>query len=536
MDITLCRSILRPRSPSLFSRSSRRLPVATGLSALLLLSASVSSAALREYRVHFQPSPSPTAAGYTLHIGPASGNYQADFDLGAPPVQGGTVVYAIDLEDSIELYVALRAYDASGGQSPFSNEVRVEAVVPPPPPPPPPPSEPDPPPTEPPPMDPPPPPSDPPPPPADPAPTPPPPPMPPPDMPGHSVPDDFRLGLSTSTGGLINMVRADGQLEFLTMDSLADPGDLRPTRCDLDGDGDRDLVIGFGQGSGGQIAMVMLEDGAVVSITSITAGPERYRKRYGRSHPACGDLDGDGRAEIVIGFAKQMRGVVQVFDDVATGYRPLASARSNDEGFMQVPVPRKFYGAAYPAIGDLDGDGLEELVVGLGRTRRGGRLVVLDDLLSGFAIHPGNRTGEPWLRVDPNPKRRMRETRTMPAMGDIDGDGRDEIAVAFGRGSRGRIAILDDAIAGLPQTPQGILIVSTGRMTYQRRDGATRVAFGDVDRDGREEVVVGFRRSGEHEVQIVDDPRGGLRPMMIGADGFITSADGARAIIPSPAD
>ncbi len=500
---------------------------------VLVLSASVSSAALREYRVHFQPSPSPTTAGYTLHIGPAPGNYQANFDLGAPPVQGGTVVYAVDLEDSIELYVALRAYDSSGAKSSFSNEIRVEAVVAAPPPDPtPPPADPTPPPT-----DPTPPPSVPTPPPAAPAPTPPAPvPTLPPVVSGNPVPGDSRLGLSTSTGGLISMVRADGQLEFLTMDSLADPGDLRPTRCDLDGDGDRDLVIGFGQGSEGQIAMIMLENGAVSSVTSIEAGPERYRKRYGRSHPACGDLDGDGRAEIVIGFAAPMRGVVQVFDDMATGFRPLASARSNDEGYMQIPVPPRFFGAAYPAIGDLDGDGLAELVVGLGRTARGGRLIVLDDVVAGFAIHAGNRTGEPWLRLDPDPNRRMRLTRTMPAMGDIDGDGRDEIVVAFGRGSRSRIAILNDALEGLAQRPQDVLILSTGRSIYQRRDGATRVALGDVDDDGMDEIVVGFRRTGGHEVQVIDDPAGGLRPMVSGSDVFITIANASKRIIPSPAD
>jgi len=98
-------------------------------SAITLLVSSTASAALREYRVHFEPSPSSSAAGYTLHIGGDTGSYAVDFDLGAPPEQGGTVVYAVDLEDSTDLFVALRAYDSAGAQSVFSNEIRVAAVV-----------------------------------------------------------------------------------------------------------------------------------------------------------------------------------------------------------------------------------------------------------------------------------------------------------------------------------------------------------------------------------------------------------------------
>jgi hypothetical protein len=449
-------------APVLFSRERRTACVAFGVAVTLLMS-TTASAVLREYRVHFEPSPSSSATGYSLHIGPESGAYSLDFDLGSPPEQGGTVVYAVDLEDSVDLYVALRAYDSIGSRSVFSNELRVAAVVAPPPPteePPPVVEEPVSEPVEPLPVD------------------------EPPDVGVVGMLDPgFPVGLSTTTDGLINTVYTDGSLEFLTMDSLAAREDIRPVRCDLDGDGDLDLVMGFGSGSGGQVAIIIIENDAVSSVSTLTAGPKSYRKKSGRTNPACGDLDGDGRSEIVIGFDLRMRGVVQIFDDVQTNFRPVVSARSNSEGYMQIPVPDGFWGSVHPAIGNIDGDRSNELVAGLGRTVGGGRLVILDDLSTGFAIHSGNRTGEPWLRVDPNPAAIQRRTRVMPALGDVDGDGRDEIAVSFGKGSGARVAQLDDAIDGFPMTPSDVRLLTTGRRSYRKKDGATCSAFGDVDND-----------------------------------------------------
>ena len=498
--------------------------------------ATPASAALREYRVEFAPSVSASAAGYTLHVGMVSGDYDMTFNLGAPPSSGGTVVYAVDLEESIDLFVALSAYDSIGLRSALSNEMRIAATPPP-----------------------------------------------PPgdgggsdpgdggdgggdgnggddsndggggdspgdtgdggsgagDMPMNPIDLGFGLGLTTSRAGMISALLEDGSLEFLTMDSLAVRGRLRPVRCDLDGDGDHDLVIGFGPRSRGQVALIFVEDGAVASVASIEAGPELYRRRSGRTRPACGDLDGDGRAELVIGFGPRMRGVVQAFDDVTTGFAPMVSTHSDADGYMQIPVPDKFRGPTYPAIGDIDGDGRGELIIGMGRTKGGGLLAVLDDFQADFAIHPGNPTGTPWLRVDPNPSRprpRLR-TRTMPALGDLDGDGRDEIAVSFGRGSRGIVAILQDAIDGLPAEPSEALLISTGRQRYQRNDGETRVAIGDVDDDGVEELIVGFRRSGDHEVQVLDDfAAGSMTPMaaMTADSGFVGTGTRSIKIYPVP--
>ncbi len=544
-------------SSSLFTRLSesrrRSALFAATLFSLATLAAPSASAALREYRLQFAPSPSDDAAGYTMHVGLESGNYVGEFDLGSPPPQGGEIVYSLDLEDSVDLFVALRSYDLSGETSRFSNELRVAAI---------------------------------------PAPA----PVPAPtdggdegaggstdggddgstgggetggetggttdgntggetggdsggdsagntggdsgdgmgESEGAPVPlgDDVGVGLGVLPGGLMSRLLGDRSLESLTMDSLAGDGAIHPSRCDLDGDGDLDLLIGFDKKGKGRIAIIMIENGEVVSQTTLQTAPPAYRNRNtsGATWPACGDVDGDGRGEIVVGFDIMMRGVVQVLDDVTTGFAPMASERTDEAGFMQIPVPKRYWGPIFPALGDIDGDGRDEIVAGLGRGRIG-RIVILDDAQDGFGVHPGNKGKHSWIDVlDVTRSKRM---LAMPAVGDFDGDGKDEIAVSFGTGSGGQVAILDDAENGFPTSTDDVWYVQTGRDAYQSEDGATRSAFGDIDGDGVDELVVGFMRDGAHEVQVFDDMLSAMRPMG-GVDGFVTAQNSETVVFPAP--
>ncbi|MFK7895129.1 MAG: FG-GAP repeat domain-containing protein [Myxococcota bacterium] len=521
---------------------------ATTLFSVATLCAPAASAALREYRMQFQPSPSSDATGYTMHIGTESGDYQAEFDLGSPPPQGGEVIYSLDLEDSVDLFVALRSYDLAGETSAFSNEVRVSAI---------------------------------------------PVPAPPPTTGGSGGDDggngggddganggdtgggddgsggdsgsnggdsgsdnggdsdggfgdgmgngdgtpvpldgDVGLGLGILPGGFLSQLLGDQSLEALTSGSLAGNASIHPSRCDLDGDDDLDLVVGFDKRGKGNVAILLIEDGEVVQQQTFAAGTEAYREKSGATWPACGDLDGDGRGEIVVGFGLTMRGTVQILDDVSTGPQPLIHESTDVGGFMQVPVPRRYWGPIFPALGDVDGDGRDEIVAGLGRTSIG-RIVVLDDARSGFEVHAGNEGQRPWLDI--MKLARKTRMRAMPALGDFDGDGKDEIAVSFGTGSGGRVAILDDAERGFPTRTDDVWIVTAGREGYQADDGATRSAFGDLDGDGVDELVVGFMRDGAHEVQVFDDMLSSMRPMG-GMDGFVAAQTADTVVYPAPLD
>jgi hypothetical protein len=494
----------------------------------MLIATGDAAAALREYQIFFQPSPSSSAVGYTLHVGREPGVYEAEFDLGNPPDSGGTVVYAVDLETAQDVFVALRAYDASGTFSPLSNEIQVAAVD-----------------TT-----------------TDPTTTdgssgdpgttdggttdpttdptaddsssgadatPTDAPSPPPAVEG------VVLALTADASGVIRGVLEDGSLVDLTLDSLAARRDLRPARCDLDADGDGDLLLGFGSGSDAQITLLYLEDGAVVTLASLQAADAAYASADGQTHLACGDVDGDGRAEIVVGFGGAAGQHVQILDDAASGFAPFDLVGSS-LGMLAVPVPTNVRDAGaglIPAVGDIDADGLDELVLGVSAGGNG-EIVILDDAGASFAPHPALSANKAWVNVAPSSELRTAIDATFPSVGDFDGDGLAEIAIGFGAGSGGWIAFLDDTDRLSHSLTRGHLVIPVGRDDYRRTDGATRPSFADIDGDGRSELVVGFARAGASELQIFDDLVSGGISIMNGGNGFVSSPEPGVVWIPSP--
>lgn len=244
-------------------------------------------------------------------------------------------------------------------------------------------------------------------------------------------------------------------------------GNTRPAIGNLDGVGLSEFVVGGGPGSAGQLAVYSPTGNWTKTVQVNAPGYNAYN---GETRPAVGDLDGDGKAEIVVGLGKGGWGALPVFvwqgTELVLPFQVVV-----DDGTDY----NRLNGETRPALGDLNGDGKADLVVGRG-AGGGGRLAV-------FVSSPTGHAFKGWLVVRMgNGSIFTGETR--PAMGDLDGDGRAEIVVMHP--------------AGLGASSPGVAVfTSEGRqVAYTAVGNAGWPAIGDVlTPDGKGEIVWGAEGS-----------------------------------------
>jgi len=132
--------------------------------------------------------------------------------------------------------------------------------------------------------------------------------------------------------------------------------------------------------------------------------------RGGWSSPAIGDVDGDGEPEIIFGTdSPEWDGEGSVPDYTKGTLWALNADSSLVPGF---PVITEQWIQSSPALGDLDDDGVLEIVVGTGAPGVVGT--------GGYQVYAWNGDGVPvagWPRPTAN------NMPAPPALGDLDGDG-----------------------------------------------------------------------------------------------------------------
>lgn len=321
------------------------------------------------------------------------------------------------------------------------------------------------------------------------------------DLPGG------RVVLAADMAGNLRALRGDGSVLWTT---IVDPVAGRPSAVesspaigDLDGDGRNDVVVGAGAidprdrpQSGGVVAYN--PDGSVKwrfqtrdTLNVYTGGGPDGLGDGVISTPAIGDVDGDGIADVVFGSLDHFVYALRGTDGRLVPGFPF----DNDDTIF-----------SSPALYDVDGDGRLEILVGgdatpnpqAGLDRRG-VLRVLDSANGGVR--------QLWLRTFDD------IVYSSPAIADLDGDGRPEVVFSTGGfynnapDSRRIWAVhLDDGSTtpGWPASSDGLL--------------QTSVAIGDVvsGDGGRPEVVIGdrdgyvyaFRGNGQRAWKSQPGPRG----------------------------
>ena len=159
-------------------------------------------------------------------------------------------------------------------------------------------------------------------------------------------------------------------------------GGVHVATGDVNGDGIPDIITAPGAGDAGAGPHVKVFDGA--TGLPLPTHRETYgfeRTFLGGVYVAAGDVNGDGFAEIIASRASG-KPEVRVFDGV--------SGNLLSSFFAYAP---SFAGGVRVAAGDVNGDGFSEIITSPGAGRSGGHVKVFDGtsntLLSSFLAYPG---------------------------------------------------------------------------------------------------------------------------------------------------
>ena len=208
------------------------------------------------------------------------------------------------------------------------------------------------------------------------------------DIDGDGIPD---LGVITDDQVWVLLLNSDGSTKAVNRNdaisgqTLTNNGRALGGIADLNGDGTADLLY-CNSSLNGFLRLHNLKPDGTVYLRRILIDdrdwPELPQQvNFGYAVSSVGDLDGNGVGDVAIGARRDGEGSVWIafldstrssFGGILLEVSSLVPINAVDAGIIQPADESDFFGSALADVGDLDGDGVPDLIVGASSDDEGG--------------------------------------------------------------------------------------------------------------------------------------------------------------------
>ncbi len=292
------------------------------------------------------------------------------------------------------------------------------------------------------------------------------------------------------------------------------------------------LFVVIANGSFGQMPGTVLSHQKISSTEGGFAGPLDNGDGFGNDVASLGDLDGDGVGDLAVGATRDDdggtdRGAVWIlFLNSDQTVKSRQKISDTEGGFTGTLDDVDAFGNGLSSLGDLDGDGVNDLAVGTpgdddGGTNRGAVWVLfLDNDGTVKSQQKISQTEGGFTDVLGDTD----ELFGVTSLGDLDGDGVGDMAVGAGRhddggSNRGAVWILFLNSDGTVKDQQEISDTEggfTGMLDDEDRFGIQVAALGDLDGDGVGDLAVGADRDDDGGADL-----GAVWVLFLNSDGTV---------------
>ncbi len=257
------------------------------------------------------------------------------------------------------------------------------------------------------------------------------------------------------------------------------------TAGDVNGDGYSDVIIGaYGYSTTSGKTYLYLGGSSGLSTTATwTKAGENNLDRFGYSISTAGDINGDGYSDVIIGAYgnNSNSGKTYLYLGSSSGLLTTAAWTAAGENTGD------FFGYKVSTVGDVNGDGYGEVIVGAyNYSSSTGKTYLY------YGGAGGLSTTADWTAVGENGNDHF--GISVSIAGDVNGDGYSDIIVgANGYSfSKGKAYLFYGEASGLSTTADWTKIGENSNDNF----GVSAVSAGDVNGDGYSDVIVGaFRYS-----------------------------------------